>query len=97
MVEIKKARVNFYISEVQKERIQELCRLHGYQNINQAAKFLFQRGLVVECSSAGIIHTNEKLEEMVDIMRSDVAVLSSTATESQVCNNTIPLDLEEDA
>ena len=96
MVEIKKARVNFYISEVQKERIQELCRLHGYQNINQAAKFLFQRGLVVDCSSAGIIHTNEKLEEMVDIMRGDVAVLSSTATESQVCNNTIPLDLEED-
>ena len=96
MVEIKKARVNFYISEVQKERINELIGLHGYQNINQACKFLFQRGLVVECSSAGIIHTNEKLDEMVSIMRNDVAVLSSTATESQVCNNTIPLELEED-
>ena len=91
----KKARVNIYLSEVQQERMEELCRLHGHNNLSQCAKFLLQRGLIIECSSAGIIHTNEKIDDMLEIMKTDVAGLSSTATESQVRDNTINLDFEE--
>ena len=91
----KKARVNIYLSEVQQERMEELCKLHGHTNLSQCAKFLLQRGLIIECSAAGIIHTNEKIDDMLAIMKTDVAGLSSTATESQVRDNTINLDFEE--
>ena len=93
----KKARVNFYLTEVQVKRMEELMDLHGYPNLNQCAKYLMQRGMSIECNQSGIIHTNAQLEEMVGILRDDVASISSTATESQVCENTIPLELGEDA
>ena len=92
----KRTRVNFYISEVQKQRMQELCDLHGHTSVNQCAKYLLQRGLTIECSSSGIIHTNEKLDEMVDLFKQDSLLggSCSTATESQVRENTIPMELE---
>ena len=93
----KKARVNFYLTEVQVKRMEELMDLHGYPNLNQCAKYLMQRGMSIECNQSGIIHTNAQLEEMVGILRDDVASISSTATESQVCENTIPLELGEEA
>jgi len=97
----KKKRINFYISDVQQERMEELCRLHGHASVNQCAKFLLQRGLIVECSSAGIINTNDKLEEMLDIMKTEidensVSGLSSTATESQVWDKTKEIEFSED-
>ena len=93
----KKARVNFYLTEVQVKRMEELMDLHGYPNLNQCAKYLMQRGMSIECNQSGIIHTNSQLEEMVGILRDDVASISSTATESQVCENTIPLELGEES
>ena len=93
----KKARVNFYLTEVQVKRMEELMDLHGYPNLNQCAKYLMQRGMSIECNQSGIIHTNAQLEEMVGILRDDVASISSTATESQVCENTIPLELGEES
>ena len=93
----KRARVNFYLTEVQVKRMTELMDLHGYPNLNQCAKYLMQRGMSIECNQSGIIHTNEQLEEMVSMLKTDVAGLSSTATESQVCENTIELDLGEEA
>ena len=75
--------------------MQELCDLHGHSNINQCAKFLMQRGLTIECSSSGIIMTNEKLDDMMDIMQTEISSggSCSTATESQVRDNTIEMEL----
>ena len=97
MVNEKKARINFYITEVQQKRMKELMNLHGYPNLNQCAKYLMQRGMSIECNQSGIIQTNEQIEEMLEIMKTDVAVVSSTATESQVCENTIPMNLDEES
>ena len=93
---INKHRLNFHISEVQKQRMLELCDLHGHSNLTQCAKFLMQRGLTIECSSAGIITTNEKLGEMMDMMGEELNSIGgscSTATESQKRDNTIKLEI----
>lgn len=92
----KRARVNFYLTEVQVKRMTELMELHGYPNLNQCAKYLMMRGMSIECNQSGIIHTNESLEEMVSLLKTDVGVLSSTTTESQKRDNTIPLALAEE-
>lgn len=92
-----KHRLNFYISGVQKQRMQELCDLHGHSNLTQCAKFLMQRGLTIECSASGIITTNDKLSDMMEIMQNELSSVDgacSTATESQVRDNTVPLELK---
>ena len=97
MVNEKRHRLGFHISEVQKKRMEELCDLHGHSNITQCAKFLMQRGLTIECSASGIITTNDKLSEMMDVMQNELASdggSCSTATESHIRDNTIKLDLE---
>ena len=66
-------RINFIASDVQTERMQELCDLHGHSNINQCAKYLLQRGLTIECSSAGILTTNDNLSKMIEAMDNMVA------------------------
>ena len=88
-------RLQINISDVQEQRMQELCDLHGHSNINQCAKFLMQRGLTIECSSSGIIMTNEKLDDMMDIMQTEISSggSCSTATESQARDNTIEMEL----
>ena len=66
-------RINFIASDVQTQRMQELCDLHGHTNINQCAKYLLQRGLTIECSSAGIITTNDNISRMIESLDSMVA------------------------
>lgn len=66
-------RINFIASDVQTQRMQELCDLHGHPNINQCAKYLLQRGLTIECSSAGIINANDNLSKMIDQLDNYVA------------------------
>ena len=66
-------RINFIASDVQTQRMQELCDLHGHSNINQCAKYLLQRGLTIECSSAGIITANDNIGRMIDSLDSMVA------------------------
>lgn len=94
----KRHRLGFHISEVQKQRMEELCNLHGHSNITQCAKFLMQRGLTIECSASGIITTNDKLTEMMDIMSTELGATDggscSTATGSHFRDNTIKLDLD---
>ena len=90
----KNVRINFYVTPTQVKRMEELMELHGYANINQTAKFLYMRGLEIVSNLSGIIKTNDNMDEMVEIMRAEVAGLSSTATESQVCDNTVPLQLD---
>ena len=92
----KNARINFYVTPTQVKRMQELMELHGYANINQTAKFLYMRGLEIVSNLSGIIKTNDSMDEMVEIMRSEVAGLSSTATESQVWDKTKEIEFSED-
>ena len=66
-------RINFIASDVQTQRMQELCDLHGHTNINQCAKYLLQRGLTIECSSAGIITTNDNISRMIESLDNMVA------------------------
>ena len=66
-------RINFTISDVQVERMEDLCKLHGYQNVSQCCKYLLQRGLTIECASAGILTTNDRLAEMAEVLQSTVA------------------------
>ena len=90
-------RINFTISDVQVERMQELCDLHGHTNIAQCAKYLIQRGLTIECSTAGILTTNDRLTEMVDAFR-DVSVAEPVGPPQglKVENNTLEMDLENE-
>ena len=90
-------RINFTISDVQAERMQELCDLHGHQNISQCSKYLLQRGLTIECSTAGILTTNDKLTEMVDAFR-DASVADTVVPPQSLKfeNNTLEMDLEND-
>tara|TARA_B100000212_G_C27347105_1_gene521850 strand:- start:489 stop:782 length:294 start_codon:yes stop_codon:yes gene_type:complete len=90
----KNARINFYVTPTQVKRMEELMELHGYANINQTAKFLYMRGLEIVSNLSGIIKTNENMDEMVELMRSEVAGLSSTATQSQVRDNTVEMSLD---
>jgi|TARA_E500000178_G_C16984151_1_gene737328 hypothetical protein len=90
----KRARVNFYVTPTQVKRMEELMELHGYANINQTAKFLYMRGLEIVSNLSGIIKTNDNMDEMVEIMRNEVAGLSSTATQSQVRDNTVQMTLD---
>ena len=64
----KKVRINFYLTEVQAKRMEELMNLHGYPNFNQCAKYLMQRGMSIEFNQSGITHKNPQLEEMVGIL-----------------------------
>ena len=90
-------RINFTISDVQVERMQELCDLHGHTNISQCAKYLIQRGLTIECSTAGILTTNDRLTEMVDAFR-DVNVADTVVPPQSLKfeNNTLEMDLENE-
>ena len=90
----KNVRLNFYITPTQVQRMQELMDAHGYANINQTAKYLFMRGLEVASNLAGVIRTNDSLKEMVEIMDNEVAGLSSTATQSQIRDNTIEMSFD---
>jgi hypothetical protein len=87
-------RINFTASDVQTQRMQELCDLHGYQNVNQCAKYLLQRGLTIECSSAGILTTNDKLAEMIEVM--DRSVADTVVPPQSLINEnlTAPLNFE---
>ena len=89
-------RINFTISDIQQERMQELCELHGYANINQCCKYLLQRGLTIECSSAGIITTNDRLSEMVEVFRDNVADTVVPPQSLKFENTTSELDLNTD-
>ena len=77
--------------------MQELCNLHGHTNISQCAKYLIQRGLTIECSTAGILTTNDRLKEMVDAF-SDVSVADTVVPPQSLKfeNNTLEMDLEND-
>ena len=74
--------------------MEELMEAHGYANINQTAKYLFMRGLEVASNLAGVVRTNDTLKDMVEIMDNEVAGLSSTATQSQVRDNTIEMSFD---
>ena len=91
-------RINFTISDVQVERMQELCDLHGHTNISQCAKYLIQRGLTIECSTAGILTTNDRLSEMVDAFKSEPLVADTVVPPQSLKfeNNTLEMDLEND-
>lgn len=88
-------RINFTISDIQAERMQELCDLHGHQNISQCCKYLLQRGLTIECSTAGILTTNDRLSEMVDAFKDGMVADTVVPPQSlKFENDTIELDLE---
>lgn len=91
-------RINFTISDVQVERMQELCDLHGHTNISQCAKYLIQRGLTIECSTAGILTTNDRLSEMVDAFKDGTLVADPVVPPQSLKfeNNTLEMDLEND-
>lgn len=89
-------RINFIASDVQTERMQELCDLHGHSNINQCAKYLLQRGLTIECSSAGIITTNDNLSKMIQSLDNMVADTVVPPQEDKFDQNQLELvELEE--
>ena len=90
-------RINFTISDVQEERMKELCELHGHTNIAQCCKYLLQRGLTIECSTAGILTTNDRIAEMVDAFReSSVADTVVPPQSLKFENNTLEMDLENE-
>jgi hypothetical protein len=89
-------RVNFTVSDVQVERMQELCDLHGYSNISQCCKYLLQRGLTIECSTAGILTTNDRLGEMVEAFNASVVDTVVPPQSLKFENNTLEMDLEND-
>ena len=89
-------RINFTISDVQAERMQELCDLHGYANINQCSKYLLQRGLTIECSSAGILTTNDRLKDMVDAFEQNVAGTVVPPQSLNFENSTAELEFQND-
>ena len=89
-------RINFTISDVQVARMQELCDLHGHTNISQCAKYLIQRGLTIECSTAGILTTNDRLNDMVDAFRDSVADTVVPPQSLKFENETLEMDLEND-
>ena len=91
-------RINFTISDVQVERMQELCDLHGHTNISQCAKYLIQRGLTIECSTAGILTTNDRLSEMVDAFKTETLVADTVVPPQSLKfeNNTLEMDLENE-
>jgi hypothetical protein len=89
-------RVYITISDVQEERMAELCKLHGHQNVTQCVKYLVQRGLTVECSSAGIITTNDRLGDLLDTMRSDVGGLVVPPQSPKFENSTLPIEFENE-
>ena len=90
-------RINFTISDVQVERMQELCDLHGHTNIAQCAKYLIQRGLTIECSTAGILSTNDRLSEMVDAFKDGIVADTVVPPQSlKFENETIELDLQNE-
>ena len=68
----KKPRVNLYLSEGQKKRLEEIMEVHGHANVSSAAKYCFQRGLEVTCSLIGSHQTNTTLESMVDAMKEEM-------------------------
>lgn len=89
-------RINFIASDVQTARMQELCDLHGHSNINQCAKYLLQRGLTIECSSAGIITTNDNLSKMIQSLDNMVADTVVPPQEDKFDQNQLELvELEE--
>lgn len=89
-------RINFIASDVQTERMQELCDLHGHTNINQCAKYLLQRGLTIECSSAGIITTNDNISRMIESLDNMVADTVVPPQEDKFDQNQLELvDMEE--
>ena len=90
-------RINFIASDIQTERMQELCDLHGHANINQCAKFLLQRGLTIECSSACIINTNDNLSRLIDSMDNIVADTVVPPQEDKFDQNQLELvDMENE-
>jgi hypothetical protein len=89
-------RVNFTISDVQVERMQELCDLHGYSNVSQCCKYLLQRGLTIECSTAGILTTNDRLGDIVDAFNTSVADTVVPPQSLKFENNTSEMDFEND-
>ena len=89
-------RITFIASDVQTERMQELCELHGHANINQCAKYLLQRGLTIECSSAGILTTNDNLSRMIESLDNMVADTVVPPQEDKFDQNQLELvELEE--
>jgi hypothetical protein len=89
-------RVNITISDVQAERMEELCELHGHENVTQCVKYLVQRGLTIECSTAGILTTNDRLGEMLETMKTDVGGLVVPPQSPKFRNSTLPIEFENE-
>lgn len=85
-VRVSKPRVNLYLSDGQKKRVEEIMNVQGHANLASAVKYCFQRGLEVTCSAVGIYSTHGALEQIVDKISSD---LDETLEMRQGTSNTL--------
>ena len=95
-----KPRVNLYLSDGQKKRLEEIMEVQGHPNLSSTAKYCFQRGLEVTCSSVGIYSTHGAIENMVNTIKDDLEETlemrqgtSNTLQGETIVDKTTPLNL----